>query len=781
VLLPRSMIGFDDSRKMGEHALSGVTSNFKNTIKGMKRLVGLPFADPRAQKEMLHLPGVTFVEIPHASGGATVGVSVKGLDQPLPVEAVAGMMVHHMGTIAASKAAEQSDTSVEKVFPQDWVVAIPNYYDDAQRRALQAGCEMVGLGIQRFVHENTATALSYGMFKDLKKEFTKDKPTNVMFIDMGASAYTVSIASFEPGQFKVKAAYCDPDLGGRDFDAVIANYLADKFEEKFKGKLSAKPMEKPKVRIKLFTTAEKAKKTLSPAGVKEARVNLEMLMDDFDFNASIKADEYEAMCAPLLARLAGPVQKALAEAKVTAADMSAIEIVGGSTRIGCVKRKLLEILGVKTLSTTMNADEAVARGAALQSAILSPRFKVLPYEIQECQPYPIQIEWPPAASEETSSVVMFDRGLSFPVVRRVTLKRAGPFEVKAVYTPNAMSDYGLDATKEIATFQIKHTSKEETKVRVNIKADISGVIQMSSAQMVEEVEGEDGDAEMKDAEENKDAKEGDAEPADKKKKIKKTNLDYTVSRPLDWTTAEINKYHEIEVAMANNDRIVRETADMRNELESYIYGMRDKVTSDSQLGTYSSDAEKAAFTAKNEATENWLYEDGFDASKKVYAEKLGELKALGEPMEKRQRESQQRPAAVQSLQASLETFTNWVNESQSDAKYDHITDGERETVRTKSSEISTWLYEQLDKQGNLGLDQDPAVTVSDIQGKHKALTDACSKIMYKARPPPPKKEEAPKEEKPAEEAKKEETGEDATPMEGVEVGTDGTAEMDVEK
>merc|ERR1712078_647551 len=148
----------------------------------------------------------------------------------------------------------------------------------------------------------------------------------------------------------------------------------------------------------------------------------------------LKAADYEEMTASLLDKLEGPIQKTLAEAKLTSADLASVEIVGGSTRIGFLKRKLLEILGVETLSTTMNADEAVSRGAALQSAILSPRFKVLPYEIQELQPYPIKLSWDEGAAGEvdnegdkdaTNSVIMFDRGPNFPIVRRVTLKRAG--------------------------------------------------------------------------------------------------------------------------------------------------------------------------------------------------------------------------------------------------------------------------------------------------------------------------------------------------------------------
>ncbi|CAB9528943.1 Hypoxia up-regulated protein 1 (Fragment) [Seminavis robusta] len=760
-----SMVGFDQCRKMGEEAQTGASSNYKNTIKHMKRLVGLSFDDPTAQAEIKKWIPFNCVPIKHPSGGPDsigVKVSLNGEDHTVSIEAVAGMMLKHMGMIAASKASEASDhvTDLTKFFPQDWVIAIPAYFTDSQRRGLQVGCEIAGIQVQRLMHENTATALAYGIFKDLRKEFTKDKPTNIMFIDMGASAFTVSVAAFEPGKLIVKSSHFDADLGGRDFDLVIAEWIAKQFQDKYKGKLSADPMSKPKVRLKLMAAAEKAKKTLSPHGVKEARINLECLMDDFDFSTSLKAPDYESMCAPLLARLAAPIEKALAETGLAASELASVEIVGGSTRIGCIKRELTKLLDGQTLSTTMNADEAVARGAALQSAILSPRFKVLPYEIQESQPYPIKISWDQQAGVEedadaTNSVVMFDRGLNFPIVRRVTLKRAGDFTVSSAYDDSALQ-YGLPtgAPRDIATFGIKLASDGEKKVRVNVKQDIHGVVHLSSAQMVEEVEeGEDAPAEAEAP------KEGEEAPAEKKKKVKKTNLEFTQSRPLDWSKDLINKAYEEEVSMANIDRIVKETSDMRNELESYIYDMRDKISSSSQLADYATDEEKAAFTTKQETIENWLYEDGFDATKSVYAEKLAELKQLGGPIETRSVEASGRPGALSALQANLERYKQWVNQSQTDAKYAHITDEERGTCHAKCDEVSAWMYDLMDKQGGLPMSADPVLKVGDINYKSRDLNNVCSPIMRK---PVPKKEEP----KPAPEPEKKEA--EPETMEGVE-------------
>ncbi len=779
------MVGFKDSRSMGESAEIGAKSNYKNTITCMKRLIGLSFDDPRAQAEMARAK-FACVPIQHANGGpASIGVKVNfnSEEMEIPIEAVAGMLVKHMGGLVAAKSAENSTAEKKDLFPTDWVITIPGFYTDAQRRALIAGCSIAGIeGVQRLMHEHTATALAYGIFKDIRKEFTKDKPSNVMFIDLGATSYSCSIVGFEPGKLTVKSAHFDEDLGGREFDLKIAEWIAGKFEEKFKGKLSGKPLERPKTLIKLLDAAEKAKKTLSPAGVKEARINLEMLMDDLDFNCVLQAQEYEDMCAPLLARLNPPIQSALSETGLTPKDLSSIEIVGGGSRVGCVKRTLAKILGLDMsatnngLSTTLNADEAIARGAALQSAILSPRFKVLPYEIIEAQPFPVQINWDDKSTEEEGKdnhVVMFDRNSNFNVVRRVTLRRAGEFVVKAAYDESASKfNFPEGVSKNIVEFKIKAPEGDLNKIRVNVKQDINGSILLSSAQLVEEVvEEEKPDVDMKEEEPAKegeeakkeDEKSAEEKPAEKKKKIKKTNLEFTESRPLMWTKAEMDAAFEKEVSMTNVDRIVKETADMRNSLESYIYDMRDKIISDSDLAPYATDDEKSTFSSLLETTENWLYEDGFDATKKVYGEKLKALKDCGTPIQARQAEDKTRPAAMTALQRTVEKYQSWNNTASADEQYAHITEEEFTKCREACDTTANWMYEMMDKQGSLSPNQNPVVTTAEIHAKTNELTKVISPIMHKPKPKPKveeKKEEAKPddekaaEDKPAEEAEK---------------------------
>lgn len=774
-----NMVGFDQSRSMGEAAASTALSNYKNTITDIKRLVGLAFDDPRAKAEMARV-AYKCVPLKHTSGGPdgiAVQVNLAGEQKIIPIEAVAGMMVKHMGNIAAAKAASESNCSPSECFPKDWVVSVPGYYTDAQRRAFLAGCEMAGVkGVQRLMNESTATALAYGIFKDIRKEFTKDKPTHVMFIDMGATTYSVSIVDFQPGKLVVKSAQYDVDLGGRDFDQTIADWLAAKFEEKYKGKLSGSPKGNAKVMLKFLAAAEKAKKTLSPAGVKEARINLECIMDDLDFGITLKANEYKTMCQPLLDRLAAPINRALDEAGLKASDLTSVEIVGGATRVGSVKEAIAGVLGLNVkavnngLSTTMNADESVARGCALQSAILSPRFKVLPYEVHEYQSFPIKIEWDGSQEDgmevdansaeptPTNSVIMFERGCNFPIVRRVTLKKSGKFTVNASYDDSSDKfQYPAGVGKHIATFHINAPAGSDAKIRVNVKQDIHGSLTLSSAQMVEEIPepeaapAEEG-TEVK-AEEGAEAKVDEKKEEVKKPKLKKTNLEFSISRPLDWTETEVQREIEVEVDMSNADRVIRETADARNELESYIYDMRDKIVSESQLASFCTEDEKSAFSTLLENFENWLYEDGFDATKSVYVNKLAELKKSGDPIESRSYEAKTRPNAMAMLQKTLEKYTSWLNTSAGDENYAHITEEERSKCQKMCDDSTAWMYDSLDKQGGLPANVDPAVTVAQIYAKNKEVADTVSPIMHKPKPKPKVEE---KKQEPADEQKKEE-------------------------
>ncbi|CAN0193287.1 unnamed protein product, partial [Discosporangium mesarthrocarpum] len=290
--------------------------------------------------------------------------------------------------LAAIAKSSNSDIDVADV-----VLAIPGWYTDAMRRAMVDACKVGGINCLRLMHEHTATALAYGIYKSAKGLFHSTEPEHVLFLDLGHSTFSASVVKFVQGSLTVKSASFDRSLGGRDMDWAIVLKMA----AEFKAKTGKDPMTEPKAVLKLMDAAEKAKKNLSPLGVKDTNINVEFLVDETDYSGRLTREEFEGLIKPLVERMEAPVVQALREAGVAKEKLSAVEIVGGATRVPMVKAFLSDLLGRDKnvinfgLSCTLNADESVARGCALQCAMLSSRFKVKEFAIVEAVPYPIRL------------------------------------------------------------------------------------------------------------------------------------------------------------------------------------------------------------------------------------------------------------------------------------------------------------------------------------------------------------------------------------------------------
>jgi heat shock 70kDa protein 4 len=320
--------------------------------------------------------------------------------------------------------------------------------------------------------------------------------------------------------------------------------------------------------------------------------------------------------------------------------ISDVEIVGGSIRVNSIKRTLGAALGLDAsavnfgLKTTMNSDEAVARGAALQCAMESSRIKVKPFSIIDKVYYPIEVQYEADASAVSAGVEGKDDG-SMEVVddlahsssaggintiqiyargddlprkpRRLTFRnKVDSFVVRTAYTAEA--DLPNLSDRVIGTYTIKIPDNYKGvphDVRVTFVMDKHGCVVLHGAQLMEEYIVEV--AEEKDAKDSDDKKEG--EDAGPKKKTRKIDLSFDVSQ-FGLSRQQIKDSVEIEAHMANSDRLIIETSDRRNELESYVYGMRSKL--DGPLKDFSTNSEKSQFNSLIDQTESWLYEDGFD-------------------------------------------------------------------------------------------------------------------------------------------------------------------------
>merc|ERR1712198_810698 len=243
---------------------------------------------------------------------------------------------------------------------KDAVVTVPAYFNDSQRQATKDAGVIAGLNIMRIINEPTAAAIAYG----LDKKKTGDKESNVLIFDLGGDTFDVSILSIEGGIFEVKATAGDTHLGGEDFDNRMVDHFVNEFKRKHKKDLTGNK----RALRRLRTACERAKRTLSASA--QANIEIDSLFEGIDFYTSITRARFEELCSDLFKNTLEPVEKALRDAKLDKSSIQDIVLVGGSTRIPKIQKLLQDFFSGKELNKSINPDEAVAYGAAVQAAIL---------------------------------------------------------------------------------------------------------------------------------------------------------------------------------------------------------------------------------------------------------------------------------------------------------------------------------------------------------------------------------------------------------------------------
>ncbi|ELT92200.1 hypothetical protein CAPTEDRAFT_221226 [Capitella teleta] len=746
---PACVLYGEKSRMMGMSAKGAIMSNIKNTIWGWKKLIGRPFNDPQVQKEKNFLP-YQVVEGPCGQ----VGIKVQYLSEETTFTA------EQVTATMFTKLKETASIGL-KAKIVDCVISIPCYCTDTERRAMLDAAQMAGLNVLRLMNDTTAVALAYGIYKqDLPA--VEEKPRNVIFVDMGHADLQLSACSFNKGKLKVLASTADPNLGGRDFDGVIVEHFAEEFKQRFKVDAKAKP----RAMVRLFAECEKLKKLMS-ANSTEVPIDIECFMEDKDVSGRLDRTRFEEMAAPLLARIEQQMNAILDFANLKPADIYSVEVVGGSSRLPAFKNLVKTVFGLEA-NTTLNADEAVARGCALQCAILSPTFRVRDFSIQDAQPYPITLSWQGGIDEDSNDMEVFSRFHQIPFSKMLTFYRREPFTLHAKYNlrdiPYTVDTLGSFLIDKIAPSATGDSSKIKVKVRVNIH----GIFTISNASLVEKIENEEEESmevdqpaekenekkEDNKMEENKKNEENNEEEAEKKedeeskeakKKVKVKMIDLPIICQVpELSKEDLNLMIEKEAQMIMQDKLEKEKSDARNAVEEYVYEMRDKLGA--QLQKFVLPQDRDSFMALLEATENWLYEDGEDCNKQVYLDKLAEMKKLGQPIVARFNEWTDRPKAFEELGKALQQYRKALDSyANGEDKYAHIEQAEVDKVIKCVGEKSKWWEVNLNACSKLQPHENAPVTPSLIRTQRESMISTCTPIMNKPKPKP--KEEPPKEEK----------------------------------
>ncbi|KAK5886276.1 hypothetical protein CesoFtcFv8_017325 [Champsocephalus esox] len=747
------------NRMIGNAAKSQITTNFKNTVFGFKKFHGRAFDDPLVQAEKPKLPYSL-----HKLTNGNTGIKVRYLDEDkvFTVEQITGMLL--------TKLKETSESALKKPVV-DCVVSVPSFFTDAERRSVFDATQIAGLNCLRLINDTTAVALAYGIYKqDLPSP--EERPRNVVFVDMGHSSFQVSITAFNKGKLKVLATAHDLYLGGRNFDEALVDYFCEDFKSKYK--LNVR--ENPRALLRLHQECEKLKKLMS-ANSSDLPLNIECFMNDIDVSGKMNRGQFEDMSGQYLMKVEMPLKSVLEQSKLSRDDIYAVEIVGGATRIPSVKERIAKFFGTD-VGTTLNADEAVARGCALQCAILSPAFKVREFSITDVVPFPITLRWKSPTEDGLGECEVFSKNHAAPFSKVITFHKKEPFDLEAFYSNPQELPY---PDHRIGCFSVQNVvpqpDGDSSKVKVKVRVNVHGIFSVSSASLIEKQKGEGEDMQM-DSEpmvqnegkaedqskmqvdqegqspgdqQNEDnsssSKEGvpgekqdPAAGASKPKvKVKIIDLPIVANNIQQLDNDVLNNFVEYEHQMIIQDKLVKEQNDAKNAVEEYVYDLRDKLCGIYEK--YITEEDSNRLTLLLEDTENWLYEDGEDQPKQVYEEKLDALKRLGQPIQDRHREQEDRPRAFEELGKKMQLYMKIVDSyKQKDERYLHLSVEEMSTVEKCVNESMGWMNSMMNAQSKLGITQDPVVKVAEIIFKIQELEDVCNPVINR---PKPSVEEAP--------------------------------------
>ncbi|CAL1600911.1 unnamed protein product [Knipowitschia caucasica] len=342
-----SYVAFTDTERLiGDAAKNQVALNPNNTVFDAKRLIGRRFDDPTVQADMKHWP----FNVVSDGGKPKIRVEYKGEDKTFSPEEISSMVLVKMKEVAEAYLGHTVSNAV---------ITVPAYFNDSQRQATKDAGVIAGLNVLRIINEPTAAAIAYGLDKGHSGE------RNILIFDLGGGTFDVSILTIEDGIFEVKATAGDTHLGGEDFDNRMVNHFVEEFKRKHKKDIS----QNKRALRRLRTACERAKRTLSSSS--QASIEIDSLFEGQDFYTSITRARFEELCSDLFRGTLEPVEKALRDAKMDKGQIHEVVLVGGSTRIPKVQKLLQDFFNGRELNKSINPDEAVAYGAAVQAAILS--------------------------------------------------------------------------------------------------------------------------------------------------------------------------------------------------------------------------------------------------------------------------------------------------------------------------------------------------------------------------------------------------------------------------
>ncbi|KAK6463720.1 heat shock protein 70 [Scheffersomyces coipomensis] len=608
----KTLVAFDkESRYFGQNASTQALFNLNNTVGNLKRILGVTTNDPQLGIEreylMVQLSGDDYADV-------NVQVQYEGIVHDFIGFQLVGMFFNKLKSIALLESDQYPMTEV--------CVSVPMWYNQRQRVAIINACSIAQLKPITIINELTAAAVCYA---DSKYEELLTKSKTVAIIDIGHSSYQVVIAEIRKDGVKILGSGYDKNFGGRVFDYQLALYIAKRrgviFDEN-----------NQKVLYRTLLAAEKLKKVLSANNT--AATTIDSLVEAKDVYQTIKRDEFENILETLLkgGKLENPIEEALKMANVDISQIDNIEVIGGSGRIPFIRSKLTEFFG-KPLSATLNQDESIATGNAFIGSTYSQKSSA--FKVEDITSMDVEYQWKAETGKGTARYVI-PRGHPYPSDKPISTKRT---DEKA----SIKLDYDIN-NKRLTWLVVDNNPPVENQQRINIvlvtRIDSWGIHNLIDSYKISQLIGPQLSGNIQD-----DDKEEDKQSEDKP--MKDISQSTNIKQQLKIETHrkvygdDIDQYLSKEQEMVRNDEVIVDTLNSRNNLETYINEFSDKL--DSQYEEFITDNnEKDKLVSLLEEKRDWLYNEPYGNTKKVYDEVLASIKVQTNPIEEAYKKEEDR-------------------------------------------------------------------------------------------------------------------------------------------